>query len=141
VAIALAPYAREVIGLDLSPNMLAEARERGSNVFNLRFVEGNGRDLAMLATDSIDVALAADSFPFIVRTGAEVMEAIVAEVARVLRKGGDFLIFNWSYRGDVGRDIAEAYGFAEAFGFTVLRAGERPFRLWDGIGFQLRRAA
>jgi len=140
VAIALAPDAREVIGLDLSPNMLAEARARAAAVPNLRFVEGNGRDLAMLADGSIDLALAADSFPFLVRAGPEVMAGMTAEIARVLRPAGDFLVFNWSYRGDVGRDIAEAYGFAETFGFTVLRAGERPFRLWDGIGFHLRRA-
>ena len=61
---------------------------------------------------------------------------IEVHLRRALRPGGDLLVFNWSYRGDPARDEAEARATP---GFDVLRAGERPFRIWDGVGFHLRR--
>lgn len=78
--------------------------------------------------------LAVDSFPYLVRAG--VLEPQLAEFARVLRPGGDLLVFNWSYRGDEAADAAEAAG---APGFTCLRSSERPFKIWDATGFHLRR--
>lgn len=75
-----------------------------------------------------------DSFPYLVRAG--VLDAQLSEIARMLRPGGDLLVFNWSYRGDEAADAAEAAGAA---GFTCLRSGERPFSIWDASGFHLRR--
>ena len=135
VAAALAPHAREVVGVDVSAGMVAQARARASAP-NLRFEQSDGRTLA-LPDASVDVAVAADSFPFIVRAG--VLDAAMREFARVLAPDGDLLVFNWSYRGDDAGDIADARRIAERFGFDVVRAGERPFRLWDGRGFHLRR--
>ena len=41
----------------------------------------------------------------------------------------------------VAADIADARRLAAAHGFDVVRAGETPFTIWDGVGFHLRRAS
>ena len=136
VAAALAPYAAEVIGVDVSGGMVeqARARERASN---LRFEQVDGRTLAGFDEGAVDLVVAADSFPFLLSAG--VLDAQLAEIARVLSPGGDLLAFNWSYRGDDAADIADAGAVAKRHGFDLLRAGERPFAIWDGRGFHLRR--
>ncbi|KMO20880.1 hypothetical protein SQ03_04865 [Methylobacterium platani JCM 14648] len=137
VATALAAGAGAVLGLDLSAGMIAEARRRAGHVVNLRFVQGDGRRLPA-GDGTVDLVVAADSLPYLVDAGT--VRPFVAEAARVLAPGGDLLVFNWSYRGDPGRDAAEARALAAEFGFAVLRAGERPFAIWDAHGFHLRRA-
>lgn len=141
VAIALAPRARSVLGLDLSEAMVAEARRRGAGMDKLSFVVGNGRDLAPVADGGIDLMIAVDSFPFLFAGGGDLIDRHLDEAARVLRPGGDLHVFNWSYRGNVSADIADAHRQAAAHGFAVVRAGETPFAIWDGVGFHLRRAS
>ncbi len=135
VAAALAPLARDVIGVDVSGGMIEQARARASAP-NLRFEQSDGRTLAM-SDASIDIVVAADSWPFLVQ--ADILDTQLAEIARVLTRGGDLLVFNWSYRGDDAADVAEAHAVAARHGFSVQRAGERPFAIWDGRGFHLRR--
>jgi ubiquinone/menaquinone biosynthesis C-methylase UbiE len=139
VALALEGEAAAVTGVDVSAGMVAAARARAPAGSITRFAVGNGRDLAMLEDASADLVLAADSWPFVVRGGEAIVAGLVAEVARVLAPGGDFLVFNWSYRGDLTWDVSDAEALAAAHGFDLLRAGERPFAIWDGIGFHLRR--
>ena len=133
VAAALAPHAREVVGVDVSAGMVAAAAARASAA-NLRFEQVDGRTLDGFADGSMDLIVAGDCFPFLVRAG--IVDAVLAAFARVLRPGGDLLVFNWSYRGDPARDIADARAVP---GFQVVRAGETPFAIWDGAGFHLRR--
>jgi SAM-dependent methyltransferase len=135
VAIALAGRAGRVVGVDLSAAMVEQARGRVGNVGDIEFVVTDGRALPF-PDASFDLVLAVDSFPFVVRAG--VIGAQLAEMARVLRPGGDLLVFNWSYRGDDAADLAEA---SAAPGFEVVRAGERPFAIWDATGYHLRRAS
>jgi SAM-dependent methyltransferase len=135
VALALAPHAAQVTGVDVSAAMVEQARERAAGAANLDFQRVDGRTLPF-APASFDLVLAVDSWPFIVRAG--LAEAQAAEVARVLRPGGDLLVLNWSYRGDDVQDAAEA---AAAPGFTALRSGERPFAIWDAGCYHLRRTA
>ena len=135
VALALAPRAERVVGVDVSSAMVAEARRRAGDLPNVAFEATDGRALPF-ADASFDLVLAVDSFPYLVRAG--VLDAQLAEIARVLRPGGDLLVFNWSYRGDEAADAAEAAG---APGFACLRTGERPFAIWDATGFHLRRLA
>ena len=135
-AAALAPGVRSVLGLDLSPGMVEEARRR-VRFANVRFAVGSGRDLAGVAAESLDLVLAADVFPYLVEAG--LAERHVAEIARVLRPGGAAAILNYSYRGDPGRDRAELAAAAARHGLSLGRAGERPFRLWDGAVFTMTR--
>jgi ubiquinone/menaquinone biosynthesis C-methylase UbiE len=141
VALALADEASSVVGVDVSAGMVAEAARRAGDRARVRFVQGSGRDLAMLASGSADLLLAVDSWPFLVPAGPDVVAVMAAEVARVLAPGGDWLVFNWSYRGDAAQDMAEAHAAAAAHGLQLLRAGERPFAIWDGVGFHFRRPA
>ena len=108
-----------------------------SRAANVRFEVSDVKGLPWLDDGAVDLVVAADCFPFIVR--ADIVEPAMAEFARVLAPGGDLLVFNWSYRGDDAADIAEAHDFAGRHGFDVRRAGERPFTIWDGRGFHLRR--
>ena len=139
VAAALAPLAGSVLGVDVAPAMVAEAERRHARVPGLRFAVSDGRGLGGVTAESINCMIAADSFPYLVQAGGGLLERHLAEAARVLRPAGDLLVFNWSYRGDVTADVAEARALGGAHGFDLLRAGERPFALWDGVGFHLRR--
>ncbi|PAX08045.1 class I SAM-dependent methyltransferase [Sphingomonas lenta] len=134
VALALAPYVAEIVGVDISPAMVAQARERAAGLANARFEATDGGVLPF-PDASFDLVLAVDSFPYLVRAG--VLQPQLAKLSRVLRPGGDLVVFNWSYRGDEAADVAEA---ANAPGFTCLRSGERPFAIWDASGFHLRRS-
>lgn len=138
VALAL-PEAAWVLGLDVSAGMVAPARAR-AGAAKVHFEQANGRDLAGIPDAGADLVLVIDIWPFVVLAGAETVDHLVGEFARVLAPGGDLLFFNYSYRGDVGQDEADVRALAVRHGFTVQRAGERPFRIWDGVGFHLRRA-
>jgi SAM-dependent methyltransferase len=92
VSAALAPRAGEVVGIDLSERMIAEARARTVGLPNVRFESTDGAALPFLA-GRFDLILAVDSYPYLVR----------------------------------------------AVGFRLVRAGEQPFRIWNGAGFQLVR--
>jgi ubiquinone/menaquinone biosynthesis C-methylase UbiE len=138
VAIALADEAATVLGFDLSERMIVEARRRADGRRNIRFEQSEACSLPVDG-GKVDLLIAADSLPFVVRANA--LERFMAETARVLGPGGDLLVFNWSYRSDPERDVAEAHALAATFGFEVLRANEQPFAIWDAAGFQLRRPA
>ncbi len=127
--------ARSVLGLDIAPGMIAEARRRHGNDGRLRFAVTDGRGIAG-AEGLFDLLLAVDSFPYLVAAG--VAERHVADASRILRPDGAMAIFNLSYRG-VEADRAEARAWAEAYGFRIEYEGLRPFRLWDGRVFLLVR--
>ena len=135
IAGALAPRCRSVRGLDVSAGMVAEARRRHPA---LRFEQTDGQTLDRLADRSLDLIIAVDSFPYIVQTGPETVAAHLSGAARALRPGGALIILNLSYRADLAQDRADAEGWAR-YGFTLETAGTRPFRLWDGAAFVLRR--
>ena len=139
VSAALAPRCRSVLGLDVSPNMVAEARRRHGAVPRLRFGATPGTGLAALADAAFDLVLAVDSFPYMVQAGAAVAERHLADAARVLRPGGALAVPNLSYRGDVEADRADAARWAAAGGWTLAVAGTAPFALWDGAAFLFRR--
>jgi SAM-dependent methyltransferase len=139
VAIALAPFARQVVGVDVSAGMVDQARHRAAALPNLSFAHGDG-EVIPLADRVVDVIVAADCFPFLVQAGEAAVERQFAEFARVLRSGGELIVCNWSYRGDDARDIADAHAVGGRHGFGVIEAGARPFAIWDGRGFLFRRA-
>lgn len=61
------------------------------------------------------------------------------EAHRVLRNRGHFVILNFSYRGDPVSDRRDVDHLAHDWGFEVVAGGIRPFTLWDGLAFHLRR--
>jgi SAM-dependent methyltransferase len=138
---ALGPEVRSVVGIDISAEMVAAAKARCRSLANVRLLHVDGRDLSLFADGSFDLVLAADSFPYLVQAGMALAERYVMDVARVLRPGGNSLILNFSYRGDLNRDRADLARLAERAGLAVVREGTRDFTLWDATAFHLRRQA
>jgi SAM-dependent methyltransferase len=137
LAAALATEAGSVLGLDISSAMVAEARARHPG---LRFETCSGSDLAGIADAACDLLLAVDVFPYLLQGGLPLAAGMIGEAARVLRPGGRLVILNFSYRG-AAADRHDMPGLAAAQGFALLRNGTREFVLWDGLAFELRRAA
>jgi SAM-dependent methyltransferase len=83
-ALALAPLVGEVVGLDVVPELLEEARKRAPA--NVEFVEG---DAAALPYDrgSFDLVCSARTLHHVPRP-----ELLLAELDRVLRPGGTMLV-------------------------------------------------
>jgi SAM-dependent methyltransferase len=136
---ALAPRVAAITGIDIAPGMIAAARQRCAGLPNVRFIETSGRDLAPFPARSFDTVLAIDTMPYVWRAGAALVASHFAEVARVLRDGGDCVVLNLSYRGDLELDREDARRLAEAARLRVLRNGTTDLRLWDGTTFHLRK--
>lgn len=132
---ALAAHARTVLGLDVSPGMVAAARARCA-LPNVRVAHTDGQGLDALPAASLDLVLAVDSFPYIVSAGPDVLERHLRGAARALRPGGTLVVLNFSYRGDTAADTADAGSVPE---LTLVEAGTRPFGIWDGVAYILRR--
>lgn len=136
---ALAPRLRAVTGLDVSGGMVAEARRRCEAFGNVRVEQTAGRDLSGAADGSVHLVLAADVFPYLVEAGEEVADAHLRDAARILRPGGALVILNYSYRGDLARDRAEAAGLGARHGLAVERFAAGDFALWDAATFHFMR--
>ncbi len=139
VAAALATQARSVMGVDVSPAMIAVARSRCAGQANVSFVASSGHGLEMAADQSHDLVLAVDSFPYLMQASVELAGRHVAEAARVLRPGGALVVLNLSYRRDAEADDALAAAWAARHGWLLQQSGVRPFSLWDGNAFVWRR--
>jgi SAM-dependent methyltransferase len=137
--VALSSELLEIWGIDISAGMIAAARRRAAGLGNVHFEVGSGRDLASFPDRRFDLVLAIDSFPYIQQAGSGLVAAHFAEVARVLKPGGDFALLNFSYTGDLDDDRAGFTDLCEENGLVVEVAGLRPFTLWDGSAFLARR--
>lgn len=139
IAAEIAPRVSKVYGIDVSRKMIDAALRRCALLSNVSLKKGNGRDLNDFADESIDTAIAVDTFPYIYQSGGDLVSIHFAESARVLKRGGDLVILNYSYRDDEKADTADVKRLAGEYGFDVIVAGDRPFSLWDGLAFHLRK--
>jgi ubiquinone/menaquinone biosynthesis C-methylase UbiE len=85
-AFALAPLVREVVGVDLVPELLAEARARAGNFPSVELVEGDITGLPFEA-ESFDLSVSACTIHHVARP-----ELLVAELTRVTKRGGTILV-------------------------------------------------
>lgn len=138
--VELAPRVTEVHGIDVSTQMINAALRRCAPLTNVHLRKGTGRDLGDYADAMFDAAVAVDTFPYINQSGAELADRYFAEVARALKPGGDFVILNFSYPDSPG-DEDRVRDLAQTHSFEIVVAGERPFALWDGTAFHLRRSS
>ena len=136
VAAALAPHAGSVLGLDVSTGMVAEARRRHGHDPRLRFEVTNGQAPRDLPEGGFGLVLAVDSFPYLMQSGLGL--AHVQAAARCLRPGGALVILNLSYGDAADQDLK---GWCGTLGLSLEQSGVRPFALWDGAAYVLRRAA
>lgn len=85
-ALAFAPAAKEVVGIDVSSGMLAQAREKAQGSANVRFQEAPAESMPFLdqSFDLITCRVAAHHFDSVTR--------FLAEAHRVLKPDGKLLI-------------------------------------------------
>ncbi|HEY2542095.1 MAG TPA: methyltransferase domain-containing protein [Gaiellaceae bacterium] len=86
LAFALAPFVREVVGIDRVPELLDRARERAGPHPNVTFVEGDAERLPFEAA-SFDLAATLRTLHHVPRP-----EVVLAELVRVTRPGGRLLV-------------------------------------------------
>jgi ubiquinone/menaquinone biosynthesis C-methylase UbiE len=91
-ALALAPLVREVIGADIVPELLDEARNRAPA--NAEFIEADATALPF-ELGSFDLVATARTFHHVPRP-----ELVLAEMNRVLRAGGTMLVVDQLAPGD-----------------------------------------
>ena len=136
---ALSPRVAEAHGIDISPKMVAAARKRCAGLPNVHFSLASGRDFAGFDNESIDIVLAVDSFPYVQQAGPVVVQRYFEETARVLKPGGEFVIFHYSYRDDMRADRQDVRRLCRETGFSLVMNGAQPFTLWDGVVFRMRK--
>ena len=139
IAQALAGKVAKITGIDIAPGMIQAARQRCAGLPDVTLLPTSGRDLSPFPAAAFDLVLAVDTMPYVYRAGAALVTDHFAEVARVLRPGGDFVILNLSYRGDLELDRQDASRLSAAVGLRVLRNGTADLHLWDGTTFHLRK--
>jgi ubiquinone/menaquinone biosynthesis C-methylase UbiE len=88
LAFALAPLVREVVGVDLVPELLKQARKRAEQVSNVSFVEGDATKLPF-GYGEFDLAGTLRTLHHIARP-----ELVVAELSRVTRSRGRILVID-----------------------------------------------
>ena len=86
LAFALAPHVREVVAVDLVPELLEQGRKRGAGFPNVTFVEGDATKLPF-ELGSFDLAASLRTLHHIARP-----ELAVAELVRVTRQRGRVLV-------------------------------------------------
>ena len=88
LAFALAPHVREVVALDLVPELLEEGRRRAEGYANVSFVEGDATSLPF-ELGAFDLAGSLRTLHHIARP-----ELALAELVRVTRSGGRVLVID-----------------------------------------------
>jgi SAM-dependent methyltransferase len=92
LALAMAPYAKEVVAVDIVPELLDEGRKRAPA--NVEFVEGDAAELPF-GPGTFDVVTSARTLHHVPRP-----ELVLAEMTRVLRPGGTMLVVDQLASGD-----------------------------------------
>jgi ubiquinone/menaquinone biosynthesis C-methylase UbiE len=88
LAFALARHVREVVGVDVVPELLEQARKRAEQLTNVSFVEGDATKLPF-GYGEFDLAGTLRTLHHIARP-----ELVVAELARVTRSRGRLLVID-----------------------------------------------
>ena len=130
---------RCVVGTDVSSGMICAAARRLKGCSNASVQMTTGQDLSEFGSGSMDLVYSVDTFPYLVLAGHALVERHFQEIRRVLKPEGDFVLFNYAY-GRTREDAnGEVLALAHGAGLQVIRADESPFRLWNGIGWLMRR--
>jgi ubiquinone/menaquinone biosynthesis C-methylase UbiE len=136
--VARQPKIGEVIGLDPSPVFVAKARELAAGIPNLRFEEGDARDLCH-DDSTFDMVLFHTCLSHV-----PAPERALAEAYRVLRAGGCLAIFDGDYAGqtvaigdhDPLQHCIDAFTASFVHDRWLMR---RISRLTKSAGFQIER--
>lgn len=137
--VPLSSRVRSVVGTDVSSGMIAAAMRRLEGFSNARAQLTTGQNLSEFGSGSMDLVYSVDAFPYLVLSGKALVERHFREVRRVLRPGGDFVLFNYAYGRSREDANSEVRALAHGAELQVIRAAESPFRIWNGIGWLMRR--
>jgi ubiquinone/menaquinone biosynthesis C-methylase UbiE len=137
--VELAPRVKAVYGIDVSTQMINAALKRCSPLSNVHLLKVSGRNLGDFSNSFFDAAVAVDTFPYLNQSGAALVDRYFAEAYRVLKPGGDLVILNFSDSDDEAADEHSVRELAARNSFDVVTAVERPFTLWDGLAFRLKK--
>jgi len=136
---ALAGRVRAAYGVDISAAMIAAARRRCTALPTVYLQTCSGRDLGLFSSEEFDLVYAVDTFPYLHMAGADSVARHFQEAYRVLKPRGSLVILNFSYRGAPDIDRLEVEQLAQQHHFEILENGTRPFHVWDGLAWWLRR--
>ena len=137
--VPLSSRMRSVVGTDVSAGMISAATRRLAGVLNASVQMTAGQELSTVGSGSMDLVYSVDTFPYLVLSGHALVERHFREVRRVLRPAGDFVLFNYAY-GRAREEVnGEVLSLAHGADLQVIRADESPFRIWNGIGWLMRR--
>ena len=137
--VPLCSRVRSVVGTDVSSGMISVATRRLEGFSNARVRLTTGQDLSEFDAGSMDLVYSVDTFPYLVLSGHALVERHFSEVRRVLRPGGDFVLFNYAYGRPRENANGEVLALAHGAQLQVVRADESPFRIWNGVGWLMRR--
>lgn len=137
--VPLSSRLRSVVGTDVSSGMTSAATRRLEGFSNASVHVTTGQDLSEFGSGSMDLIYSVDAFPYLVLAGHALVERHFREIRRVLRPGGDFVLFNYAYGRSREDANGEVLALAHGAELQVIRADEFPFRIWNGIGWLLRR--
>jgi ubiquinone/menaquinone biosynthesis C-methylase UbiE len=99
-AIPAARAGAQVTGVDIAPNLLAQARDRATQEnLAIRFDEGDAEELPY-PDQTFDVVLTMFGAMFAPRP-----ERVAAEILRVSKPGGHIAMANWTPQGFVGKSF------------------------------------
>lgn len=137
--VPLSSRVRSVVGTDVSPGMISAATRRLEGLSNTSVRLTTGQNLSEFGSESMDLVYSVDAFPYLVLSGQALVERHFREVRRVLRKEGDFALFNYAYGRSREDANGEVLALAHGAELQVILADESPFRIWNGIGWLMRK--
>lgn len=137
--VPLCSRVRSVVGTDVSSGMISAAMRRLKGFSNTSVQMTTGQDLSEFGSGSMDLVYSVDTFPYMVLSGHALVECHFREIRRVLRTAGNFVLFNYAYGRPREHANGEVLALAHGAELEVIRADESPFRLWNGIGWLMRR--
>ncbi len=89
-AIPSARLGANVLGIDISSNLVNAAKKRAEGMENCEFREGDAMDLAGIADETFDISMSIFGAMFAPRP-----DDVAREMVRVTRKGGRVVMGNW----------------------------------------------
>lgn len=137
--VPLSSRVRSAVGTDVSSGMISAATRRLEGFSNTSVRLTTGQNLSEFGSGSMDLVYSVDTFPYLVLAGQALVERHFREVRRVLRPGGDFVLFNYAYGRSRDDANGEVLALAHRAQLQVIRADESPFRIWNGVGWLMRR--
>jgi len=129
----IAPYADSVLGMDISAEAVAQARQAHESCPKVRFAQGDIGNLPAFLDGAFDLLVIADSLYYLPPPLDEAaLATIAARLARLLQPGGVCVLANHFFSGldpasRLSRRIHRAFSASPAF--RVKSEHRRPFYL------------